>query len=347
VCIPARRILVARLGSLGDVVRTRFALPGLRELYPEARIDWLVEDRAASGLTGAAEIDEVISVPRRALRIRNALSLSASVVRSLRQREYDLAVDFHSVLRSALLLRASGIPVRVGYGASLAREGAQHLFTHRVDLASAHVSRFERNAALIHFLGGTRGCAQPELRLPDDTGELPDLPARFAVLHPGTSPTTLYKRWQPERYAAVARGLAETGLRSVVTWGPVAGERECAERVVAAAAGAAQLGPRTQSLGVLMRLLGRASVFIGSDSGPMHLASLAGRPIVAIFGPTDPIENAPFPGLPVRLVRADVGCNPCREGCPTRSCMAAVGAAEVLAAARELIAGAAVSGLAG
>jgi ADP-heptose:LPS heptosyltransferase len=145
----------------------------------------------------------------------------------------------------------------------------------------------------------------------------------------------------------VARGLAETGLRSVVTWGPVAGERECAERVVAAAAGAAQLGPRTQSLGVLMRLLGRASVFIGSDSGPMHLASLAGRPIVAIFGPTDPIENAPFPGLPVRLVRADVGCNPCREGCPTRSCMAAVGAAEVLAAARELIAGAAVSGLAG
>jgi ADP-heptose:LPS heptosyltransferase len=343
--IPARRILVARLGSLGDVVRTRFALPGLRELYPDARIDWLVEDRAASGLTGASEIDEVIAVPRRALRIDSALRLGTELIRSLRAREYDLAVDFHSVLRSALPLWASRIPVRVGYGAAFAREGAQHFFTHRVDPAARHVSRFERNAALVRFLGGTLGCARPALQLPDEDGELPGLPERFAVLHPGTSPTTLYKRWEPERYARVARGLAgEAGLRSVVTWGPVPGERECAEQVVAAAGGSAELGPRTQSLGVLLRLLGRASLFIGSDSGPLHLASLAGRPIVAIFGPTDPVENAPFPGLPVRLVRVDVGCNPCREGCPVRSCMAAVEPARVLAAARELLAGAALSG---
>jgi heptosyltransferase-1 len=342
--IPARRILVARLGSLGDVVRTRFALPGLRELYPDARIDWLVEDRAASGLTGAGEIDEVIAVPRRALRLQNALRWSADLVRSLRAREYDLALDFHSILRSALPLWASRIPVRVGYGARFAREGAQHLFTHRVDPAAGHVSRFERNAALVHYLGGARGCARPALQLADE-GELPELPERFAVLHPGTSPTTLYKRWEPERYARVARGLAEeTGLTSIVTWGPVPGERECAECVVSAAGGSARLGPRTQSLGMLLRLLGQASVFIGSDSGPMHLASLAGRPIVAIFGPTDPVENAPFPGLPVRLVRTDVGCNPCREGCPTRSCMAAVEPARVLAAARELLAGAALSG---
>lgn len=342
--IPARRILVARLGSLGDVVRTRFALPGLRDLYPEARIDWLVEDRAASGLTGAGEIDEVIAVPRRAFRVQSALRWSADLVRSLRAREYDLALDFHSILRSALPLWASRIPVRIGYGGGFAREGAQRFFTHRVEPSASHVSRFERNAALVHFLGGTRGCARPALELPDDAGELPELPERFAILHPGTSPSTLYKRWEPERYAAVARGLAdEAGLTSLVSWGPVPGERECAERVVAVAGGCAVLGPRTQSLAVLLRLLGRASVFIGSDSGPMHLASLAGRPIVAIFGPTDPVENAPFPGLPVRLVRADVGCNPCREGCPTRSCMAAVEPGRVLAAARELLAGAAVS----
>jgi heptosyltransferase I len=343
--IAARRILVTRLGSLGDVVRTRFALPGLRELYPEARIDWLVEDRAASGLTGAGEIDEVIAVPRRAFRIGNALRWSTDLVRSLAAREYDLALDFHSILRSALPLYAARIPVRVGYGAAFAREGAQHLFTHRVELRTPHVSRFERNAALIHFLGGKRGCARPELRLEDDAADLAELPERFAVLHPGTSPTTLYKRWDPERYARVARDLADAeGLASVVTWGPVEGERECAERVVAAAGGSARLGPRTQSLGVLLRLLGRASLFVGSDSGPMHLASLAGRPIVAIFGPTDPIENAPFPGLPVRLVRTDVGCNPCREGCPARSCMAAVDAAQVVAAARALLAAAALSG---
>ena len=341
--LAARRILVVRLGSLGDVVRTRFALPDLRALYPDARIDWLVEDRAASGLAGATEIDERIAVQRRALRVRNALGWSAALVRSLRERNYDLAVDFHSILRSALPLWASGIPLRVGYDARLAREGAQRLFTHRVSVPDPHVSRFERNAALVRYLGAARGCARPELKLAVGAGELPELPERFAVLHPGTSPTTLYKRWEPERYAQVARGLAaEAGLASLVTWGPVPGERECAERVVALAGGSARLGPRTESLEVLLALLGRADVFIGSDSGPMHLASLAGRPIVAIFGPTDPVENAPFPGLPVRLVRVDVGCNPCREGCPARSCMAAVEPARVLAAARELLRGAAV-----
>jgi heptosyltransferase I len=345
--IAARRILVARLGALGDVVRTRFALPGLRALYPDACIDWLVEDRAAAALAGASEIDGVISVPRRALRLRNALGWSAALIRSLREREYDLALDFHSMLRSALPLWASGIPVRVGYARPFAREGAQHLYTHRVTLPAGHVSRFERNAALVRFLGSEGGCARPALDL-DADGELPPLPERFAVLHPGTSPDTLYKRWEPERYARVARDLAQqTGLVSVVTWGPVAGERECAERVVAGAAGCAQLGPRTESLGAMLRLLGRASVFIGSDSGPMHLASLAGRPIVAIFGPTDPIENAPFPGLPVRVVRVDVGCNPCREGCPARSCMAAVEPSHVLAAVRALLPGAALSGLPG
>jgi len=350
----ARRILVVRLGSLGDVVRTRFALPALRELYPDAQIDWLVEDRCAPGLVGITEIDGILTVPRKQLELRNPLRfkrLLGHTLEELRSRQYDLALDFHSIMKSAALLRFAGIPVRVGYDKPLAREGAQRFFTHRCAPDRTHLSRFDRNRALVEFLRGPQhGTApamppamqeyvRPELRLdPEDEDSLPPLPKRFVVIHPGTSESTLYKRWEPERFAEVARNLAEyAGLPSVVTWGPVPGERECAQAVVAGAPRVALLGPETRSLGALLALLARSELFVGSDSGPMHLASLVGRPCVVLFGPTDPVENAPFPGVPWRMLREDVGCNPCREGCPARSCMGAIQPASVLAAALELL----------
>jgi ADP-heptose:LPS heptosyltransferase len=338
---PARRILVIRLGALGDVVRTRFAFAGLRALYPGARIDWLVEDRAAPGLVGICDLDEIVQVPRRELRwlrpARSARALSA-LVADLRARRYDLSVDFHGILKSALLARAARIPVRVGLAPPLAREGSARLLTHAARLPASHLSRFERNAALVRWLGGEVPSGAPRLDLPEAPPAGAELGAH-AIVHPGTSASTPHKRWDPERYAEVCRVLRErAGLRALVTWGPVPGERAAAEAVVAAAGGCAVLAPQTPSAAQLLALMRRARLFVGSDSGPMHLASLAGLPVVAVFGPTDLLENAPFPGLPHRLLRRDVGCNPCREGCPARSCMAAVSAAEVAAAALELLA---------
>ncbi len=337
----AERILVIRLGALGDVVRTRFAFAGLRELYPRAHIDWLVEDRAAAGLEAIAGLDGVVEMTRPRLRAQAWAGLGGigTLVRELRARRYDLAVDFHCILKSALLARAARIPMRVGYAAPHAREGSAWLLTHAARLEPDHISRFERNAALIRFLGGDIPRDPPGLELPAEPApELAALPSELIIVHPGTSPTTLYKRWEPARYAELSRALfAQRGITSLVTWGPVAGEREAAEAVVAAAGDAAHLAPATPSMAHLLALLRGARMFVGSDSGPMHLASLAGVPVVAVFGPTDPLENAPFPGLPHRLVRRDVGCNPCREGCPARSCMAAVQVDDVVKAALELL----------
>lgn len=338
--MPARRILVIRLGALGDVVRTRFAFAGLRALYPDARIDWLVEDRAAPGLAGIRGLDEIVEVPRRELRwlrpARSARALQA-LVAELRARRYDLSVDFHGILKSALLARAARIPVRVGFAPPLAREGSARLLTHRARPRASHMSRFERNAALVRYLGGDVPDAAPPLDLPPLDASIAAL-GEYAVVHPGTSASTLYKRWDPDRYAEVCRVLwKRAGLRALVTWGPVPGERAAAEAVVEAAEGAAQLAPQTTSAAQLLALLRAARLFVGSDSGPMHLASLAGLPIVAVFGPTDPVENAPFPGLPQRILRRDVGCNPCREGCPARTCMNVIQAHEVAAAALELL----------
>jgi 3-deoxy-D-manno-octulosonic-acid transferase/heptosyltransferase-1 len=258
------------------------------------------------------------------------------LVTELRMRRYDMAVDFHGILKSALLARAARIPLRVGFAPPHGREGSARLLTHAARLGGSHLSRFERNAALVRFLGGEVPAGAPPLDLPEEappTG-LDD----YAIVHPGTSASTLYKRWDPLRYAEVCRVVRDrAGLASLVTWGPVAGERAAAEAVVGAAGGAAQLAPQTTSSAQLLALMRRARIFVGSDSGPMHLASLAGLPIVAVFGPTDALENTPFPGLPHRLLRRDVGCNPCREGCPARTCMIAVPAREVAGAALELL----------
>jgi len=340
----AERILVIRLGALGDVVRTRFAFPGLRALYPEARIDWLVEDRAAVGLTGIVGLDGVIEVPRSALRWHRPLDgwrRLSQLLAELRATRYDLALDFHGILKSSLFAWQARVPMRVGYDGAFAREGSERFLTHRAAVRPAHLSRFERNAALVRFLGGRVSlAAPPALELPEPARRAVEgLPQNAVVLHPGTSASTRYKRWDPERYASLAERLRERiGAPSVVTWGPVEGERECAEWVVKRASGAAFLAPETASLAEFLALLSRARLFVGGDSGPLHLACLAGVPVVALFGPTDPTENALFPGVPSRMLRQDVGCNPCRRGCPARSCMQSVSVEEVVKAALGLVA---------
>ena len=342
---PAARILLVRLGAVGDVVRTRIAFAGLRELYPRATLEWLVEDRAADALDGIVGLDAILRVPRRKLsplRGARSLRLLGDLVRDLRARRYDLAVDFHGILKSALLVRASSTPNRVGYDRGFAREGSHHFYNHRVRICPAHLGRFERNAALVRYLGGDVPERPPPLRLAPEVEqdlERASIPAESVVMHAGTSEATRYKRWPAQRFARVARRLREEhGWPTLVTWGPVPGERERAEEVVSAADGAATLGPPTPSVAHLLALLSRARVFVGCDSGPMHLAALARRPLVVLYGATDPVENAPFSGVPSRVLRHDVGCNPCREGCPVRVCMDAIGVEEVVAAVAEVVA---------
>ncbi len=339
----AERVLVIRLGALGDVVRTRFAFDGLRALWPDARLDWLVDDGAAPALDGIVGLRDVLRVPRGALRAREparSLERIAALAAELRARRYDVALDFHGMAKSALLARASRAPVRAGYGPGVAREGAWWLYTHRVPLPPGRRSRFERNAALVRFLGGDVPAGAPPLTLaPEAEDALASAPAGRFAIHPGTSASTLYKRWEPERFAAVARELhARTGRESWITWGPVRGERETAEEVAALAPRAAALAPATPTVHHVLALYRRSALYVGPDSGPMHLASLAGLPVVALFGPTDPVENAPYPGLPSRVLLHDVGCNPCREGCPARSCMGALEPGEVVEAALALVA---------
>ena len=120
-----------------------------------------------------------------------------------------------------------------------------------------------------------------------------------------------------------ARAARRDGVPSVVTVGPARDDRAFAEAVVAQAGGAAALAPATPSLADLAALFARSRLYVGSDTGPMHVASLVGTPVLQLLGPTDPVENAPWAGTPSRTLRVPVACSPCRRGCDSRALHAA------------------------
>jgi ADP-heptose:LPS heptosyltransferase len=350
----ADRILVIRLGALGDVVRTLPAVAGLRRLYPMAQISWLVEPASAGVVAACREIDDVIVLPRpaleaelRGLRIARLVRRLASVVLDLRSRRFDLVVDWHGILKSGLLARSSGASVRVGYAAPYARELSSLLLNRRARLCAPPLSRFRRNAGLVTFLAGPAG---EEMK--PEAGAIALDPAtrhnmadalgggrrQAVVMHPGTSAGTPFKRWPAQRYSEVARRLArETGRPCVVTAGPRREERALALAVVAGAGGAARLAPATEDLVELAALYAACALFIGSDSGPLHVASAVGTPVVQLIGPTHPVENEPNPATPWRRVRVDMPCSPCRRGCAEVDCMNAISSEQVIEAALDLL----------
>jgi ADP-heptose:LPS heptosyltransferase len=346
---------VIRLGALGDVVRSLPAVSAVRSAYPGAHLAWLVEAGSAGVLAGLPFLDEVIEFPRAGLRdalaradLRGLVGSAAGLVRALRRRRFDLALDFHSILRSGLLCRLSGAPVRVAYAPPFGREFAHLFATHRVRLAPAKLSRFDRNEALVRFLGaGWKPWARP---LPTGAGRRRRFAAGAPVaIHPGSSEATPYKRYSASGYGRVARALArETGVPCLVTRGPGPRERALADAVVAASGGDARLAPETRNVADLAAVFAGCRLAIAGDTGPLHLASLVGTPVVQLLGPTDPVENAPWRDTPARSLRVSLPCSPCRRGCAAATCLRALPPEAVIAAARDLLspasdAGAAVS----
>ncbi len=313
------RMMVIRLGAMGDILRTIPPVRLLRAGLPEARIVWLVEDRWRLLLDEHPDLDELIVAPRRQWepRLRSpgqwpALWRSLREFREgLRRLELDLVVDFHGNLRSGLLARWTGAPVRLGYAGHQQKEGNRWLMTHRVPSAARRTSRMERNLALVRALG-VEDSPLPDGALPilapgaaeaaEIERRLPATHHGFAVVSPGASVSQIYKRPPAEILAAACRVSARRGVTALVVYGP--GEEADARAVVDLAGGDAVFAPPTK-IPTLAALLARARLFVGGDTGPMHLACAVGCPVVALYGPTDPRVNEPW-GVPFRVV-APVG----------------------------------------
>jgi len=340
-----RSILIIRLSALGDVVHVLPALAALREAFPRARIGWAVEERAATLLDGHPQIDVRHVIPRqsleRAARRGSAFTFlreASRTVGELRAGDYEVALDFQSNFRSSLLARLSGARRRIGQPAPFAKEGSRLLMTETPDPVARSVHKIERNLRLIAPLGVVPATPpRPVVPEPESSRLLAEqfVGAKPPVLvHPGVSAFGAFKAWRKEGYAALARSLG--GRRVAVAWGGAA-EREVALEVVALSRGAAELAPETRSVLDLAALLRRAALFVGADSGPLHLAAALGTPLVGLYGPKDPATYGPY-WANARVVRKGVACSPCTlRRCARPECMTLITADEVREAALALL----------
>jgi predicted lipopolysaccharide heptosyltransferase III len=326
------KILLVRLREIGDVVFTTPALRALRRRFPDARITYLVEPAASAIVQHNPNIDELIVAPRP--RGIGRLARELALARRLRSARFDLAIDFHGGPRASLLTWLSGAPQRVGYTIT----GRSWMYTTRVARTRALRPRHsvQNQWDLLSALGiNPPDRAADPVDMPVDASIAAALAERLAhagvsagdrlvVMH--VSAGNPFRRWPTASFAAVAAGLIERDptRRVVITSGP--SDRDAALRVIDEAQ--TLLGPRRDrilscgefSLTELRALVDRAALYIGGDSGPMHIAATSRVPIVGIYGPTLPARSAPWRSnlLPAEAVDIDgLSCRPCDQ----RTCL--------------------------
>ena len=318
------RVLIVKLGSIGDIVHTLPALAALRAAQPQAEISWVVERRAAEILRDNPLLDRLIEVDTKALRrgLMSGETLRAprQQLRRLRASAFDVALDFQGLLKSASIARLSGAQRVFGYSRSGLREPASSLLlSKRIDVPiNVHVI----HKALL-LLEGALGIPVPEkLSFPINVTngqerEARDIAAesggKYAILNPGGGWPT--KLWSVDRFGKLADRLwSSYGISSLVTYGP--GELELAEGVRRSSV-SGKATPVSLSLKGFYSLARGASVYVGGDTGPTHIAVAAGTPIVGLFGPTEWWRNGSPRSEDICVERNDIDC---RVDCHRRSC---------------------------
>jgi heptosyltransferase I len=331
-----QRILLLRLGSLGDILHALPAAAALRRTFASARIDWAVDPKWARLLAGNPDLTNVIEINRK------SAGGIASTVQQIRAANYTSAIDFQGLYKSALLAFASGSPRRIGFQRNYAREGfASWFYTERFNPRGAH--KVEHNLTLARAAGAQESAPRfPIAILEEDKRRVAkELAQRniaeFFVLNPGGGWRS--KCWPAERYGELhAKIFEQFGLRGVVSYGP--GEEDLAQAVIGAAGKSAPSAIPLE-LGPLMALLGRAKFVVSADTGPLHLAAALGAPVVGLFGPTDPARNGPFitnPGQRSVIVRNPrLSETTYQRGASYSPAMLAISVDEVTAAAEQIL----------
>jgi heptosyltransferase I len=357
-----RKILLIKLSAVGDVIHTIPVLNRLRARYPTARLDWLVTPPIAEllrhnpAITNVIEFDrEPWSTPWRPAPLIEYARLAAK----LRANGYDLVVDMHGQLRTAFLALATGAPVRIGFDrprASVwdasprtfplearkhawqgAREGSWIAYTHHIPVPTLDLHAVDRYLSVGPPLGLAEG--PPDFSFPIPPAATASVETmlrgrgmadtRLITMAPGTIWET--KHWGADKYAEVARHFLQHGF-AVALMGSRR-ERSICQEVARLASGAVNVAGET-TLSELAALIRHSTICVTNDSGPMHLAVALDRPVVSIFGPTDPIWIGPY-GRANAVLQANVPCSPCYlrmlNRCPyEHRCMREVSAQAVI-----------------
>lgn len=319
------KILIIKLGAIGDIIHTLPALAAIRAKFPAAEISWVAEQRSAEILRGNRLIDNLIEMDTKALRggmvIEKMLIEGAKQVKNLRQYDFDIAIDFQGLLKSGMIAKLSGAKTRWGFARADLREPAARVFyTHTAKIPPAsHV--IQRNLALAEAALGSE-LRNEEIEFPifttdEHRAEAASIAnrvgANFAILNPAGGWVT--KLWHAEKYGQLADMMsAEVGLDSIVVTGP--NETELASVILSASRSGKTISA-LPSLKGFYELAKHARVYVGGDTGPTHIAIAAGAPVVGIFGPTEWWRNGSLNLADICVERLDIGC---RVDCHRRTC---------------------------
>ena len=321
-------ILIVKLSAIGDVIHTLPSLAALRKLYPEAHITWVVEE-AAAGLVKNHPLLNAVLISRRKSWIKylrkgefsRPLREMRAFLRELRKRPYDLVIDFHGLLKSAVIVLLSGGKRKLGYNSLQELSG---LFYNEKIPEDMNKHAVDRYLDFPRFLGAK--IAKAQFILPSDNSAQARIQSLLEKYHLenkkfiAVNPVAYWetKLWDDEKFAGLA-DLIKTKLNMEVVF--TGSEKESIEKITTRMqAKAVNLAGET-TLPELAYLYQKALLLVTTDSGPMHLAAAVGTPVVALFGPTDPQRTGPY-GDGHIIIRSDLPCSPClRKECPTTKCM--------------------------
>lgn len=319
------KVLIVKLGSIGDVVHTLPALAAIRNALPRAEITWVVDTRAAEILRGNEYIDRLIELDTEAIRSNGSVE---DLVRSLRgqvaeirRSRYDIALDFQGLIKSAVVAKLSGSKKRWGFAGKALREPVSrilltdavripkktHVIRKNLRLAAAALGLETLPTRFEFPVTPTDADRKEALFITSRIGD------RFAILNLGGGWPT--KLWDAANYGELADRLwMELGLPSVIASGP--DEAELAGAVTASSSCGKTFAAQPGLKG-FYELARRAAVYVGGDTGPTHLAIAAGCPVVGIFGPTEWWRNGSIVPDDICVERTDIEC---RVDCHRRSC---------------------------
>ncbi len=319
---------------MGDIIHALPVLATLRKHYPKAEIAWIVKNKFSDLLVGNPELTEIISFDS-----NNFLQL----IKTLRKKKFDVALDLQGLFRSGILAYFSKASHRIGFSKVSSRELSWMFYNHRVTPPQKAVHVVDKNLSLLEPLGISKYTY--DFKIPISTQDLIFAKEFFAsrklvpkrdkiiMLNPGAGWPT--KRWPAEKFIRLADKLTgEINSKVIMSWGPQ--EKEIIENIKNNMNNRITIMPQStiKQLGAIIR---RCDLFVGSDTGPTHLAAALEIPVVGLYGPSDPKRNGPYATKNI-IIQKDISCASCwKRECNKIDCMKNISVDEVFEACVELI----------
>jgi len=351
-----QRILIVKMSSIGDVIHGLPTLAVLHKHFPQAHIAWAVEPKAYDIVRAHPNLDEVLCLDLDAIgqKLKKPATFLAGIraiqelALKIRAGNYDLVLDLQGLLKSGLVSCFSQAPFRLVY--SRPREGSALFATHLVPTNPDSLHAVEKYLDVLRYLGLTIEKGDEEkfilTILPEDEKFVEEFFWQQAIkesemiigLNPGAAWRT--KQWPSHHFAALADLLIEKyGCRIMIFGGP--GDRTLVEQVASEMKHPAIIAGGKTTLKQLAALIKKCQVFVGNDTGPLHLAIAVQTPVVALFGPTSPTLTGPYGSKQIVLSK-NLPCAPCFKAkkCPQGSqvnCLESIQPEEVLQAVENFL----------